>query len=144
MNKKLILDFLTIIPNFWKKMLILEKENWFEKLTFDEFLKYYCKSPKITNQILNDFKNKYKIYLSNWDYFERIYWLKNDKDLKFILKLENLNINWFKRFLSILEKEPFYCEKKYLFFYEEEFKNWDFLTISSKIIEKIYFNIKKL
>lgn len=144
MNKELILDFLTIIPNFWKKMLILEKENWFEKLTFDEFLKYYCKNPKITNQILNDFKNKYKIYLSNWDYFERIYWLKNDKDLKFILKLENLNINWFKRFLSILEKEPFYCEKKYLFFYEEEFKNWDFLTISSKIIEKIYFNIKKL
>lgn len=125
-------------------MLILEKENWFEKLTFEEFLKYYCKNPKITNQILNDFKNKYKIYLSNWDYFERIYWLKNDKDLKFILQLKNLNINWFKRFLSILEKEPFYCEKKYLFFYEEEFKNWDFLTISSKIIEKIYFNIKKL
>lgn len=143
MNKELILDFLTVVPKIWKKMIFLKKDDWLEKEWFEDFLKFYCKSPFITNEIMDVFKKRYEIYIWNWNYFEEVWWLEITEDFRYIFKLENLNLNWFVKVLNILKKAPFYCDEKYLFFDKNKLSTKElFLKNYYDIFDEIYFKIK--
>ena len=88
----------------------------------------------------NDNPENYENYLKNWNYFEEVLEIKITKDLEEIFLLKNLNLSWYKKFLEILKKEPFYFDEKYFYLFEENsLKEEDFETL-----EKFYKKAEKL
>lgn len=138
MNRKLVEDFLISVLKIWKKMIFLKKENWLQKMTLEEYLKFYCKNN--SPELLNFYKENYENYLKNWNYFEEVLEIKITKDLEEIFLLKSLNLSWYKKFLEIFKKEPFYFDEKYFYLFEENsLKEEDFETP-----EKFYKKTEKL
>ena len=79
MNRELVEDFLISVLRIWKKMIFLKKENWLQKMTLEEYLKFYCKNN--SPELLKFYKENYENYLKNWNYFEEVLEIK----FKFIL-----------------------------------------------------------
>ncbi len=72
--------------------------------------------------------------------FWRSFGNKNHKRFREIFLLKNLNLSWYKKFLEILKKEPFYFDEKYFYLFEENsLKEEDFETL-----EKFYKKAEKL
>ena len=99
MNRELVEDFLISVLRIWKKMIFLKKENWLQKMTLEEYLKFYCKNN--SPEFLKFYKENYENYLKNWNYFEEVLEIKITKDLEEIFLLKNLNLSWYKKFLEI-------------------------------------------
>lgn len=114
----LVVSFMVFSFMLWNNMEEEQIENWIEKI-----------------------KNEDTMFTE--EFYDR-YNFEADYDLEELFLLKNFWFENFEKFIAIIQKEPFNCDKKYLNYDKKIFSNWkSFSENATDILLQVYFKIRE-